>query len=44
MNNIFIWLLGLDNEKRYKNAYKLLTDIHFKKNYKILKKIFNAIS
>jgi hypothetical protein len=44
MNDIFIWLFGLDNEKRYKNAYKLLHDIHFKKNYKIIKKIFNAIS
>jgi hypothetical protein len=39
-----IWLLGLDNEKRYKKTYKLIHDIHFKKNYKILKKILNAIS
>ncbi len=39
-----IWLLGLDNEKRYKKTYKFIHDIHFKKNYKILKKILNAIS
>jgi len=38
------WLSGLDNEKRYKKTYKFIHDIHFNKNYKILKKILNAIS
>jgi len=38
------WLSGLDNEKRYKKSYKFIHDIHFKKNYRILKKILNAIS
>ena len=42
-SNFIIWILGLDNEKRYKNAYKLLHDIHFKKNYRIIKKILNKI-
>ena len=44
LSNFLIWILGLDNEKRYKNAYKLIHDIHFKKNYKIIKKILNKIS
>lgn len=39
-----IWLFGLDNEKRYKKTYKFIHDIHFNKNYRILKKILNAIS
>jgi len=39
-----IWLLGLDNEKRYKKAYKFIHDIHFNKNYRILKKIMNSMS
>jgi len=43
-SDFIIWILGLDNEKRYKNAYKLIHNIHFNKNYRILKKILNAIS
>jgi hypothetical protein len=43
-SNFLIWILGLDNEKRYKKTYKLIHDIHFEKNYKILKKILNKIS
>lgn len=43
LSNFLIWILGLDNEKRYKNAYKLIHNIHFNKNYKILKKILNKI-
>lgn len=42
-SNFIIWILGLDNEKRYKKTYKLINDIHFKKNYRILKKILNKI-
>jgi len=42
-SNFIIWILGLDNEKRYKNTYKFIHDIHFNKNYKILKKILNKI-
>jgi len=42
-SNFIIWILGLDNEKRYKNAYKFIHDIHFNKKYKILKKILNKI-
>ncbi len=44
LSDFVIWLLGLDNEKRYKKTYKFIHDIHFNKNYKILKKILNAIS
>ena len=43
LSNFLIWILGLDNEKRYKNAYKFIHNIHFNKNYKILKKILNKI-
>lgn len=43
INDIFIWILGLDNEKRYKNAYKLIYNIHFNNNYKIIKKISNIL-
>lgn len=43
-SNFIIWILGLDNEKRYKKTYKFIHDIHFKKNYRILKKILNSIS
>ena len=43
LSNFLIWIIGLDNEKRYKNAYKFIHDIHFKKNYKIIKKIFNKM-
>ena len=43
LSDFLIWILGLDNEKRYKNAYKLIHNIHFNKNYKILKKILNKI-
>lgn len=43
LSNFLIWILGLDNEKRYKNAYKFIHNIHFNKNYKILKKIMNKI-
>lgn len=42
-SNFIIWILGLDNEKKYKKTYKLINDIHFKKNYRILKKILNKI-
>ena len=44
LSDFAIWLFGLDNEKRYKKTYKFIHDIHFKKNYRILKKILNAIS
>jgi hypothetical protein len=42
-SNFLIWILGLDNEKKYKNAYKFIHNIHFNKKYKILKKIVNKI-
>ena len=43
LSDCIIWILGLDNEKRYKKTYKFIHDIHFKKNYRILKKIYNSI-
>ena len=43
LSDLVILLLGLDNDKRYKKTYKFIHDIHFNKNYKILKKILNAI-
>lgn len=43
LSNFLLWILGLDNEKRYKKTYKLIHDIHFKKNYRIIKKILNKI-
>jgi len=42
--SFMIWIFGLDNEKRYKNAYKFIHDIHFNKNYRIFKKIMNSMS
>jgi len=44
VSDFLIWLFGLDNEKRYKNTYKYLHNIHFNKKYKILKKILNYIN
>ena len=44
LSNFLIWILGLDNEKRYKKTYKLIHDIHFEKKYKIRKKILNKIN